>query len=77
MLGAIDGSFSRRPFSNASTLACALPSSRKTSVLPHQIITARSRAVVAAEALDILARLQAMSHLFLPCFTCKPSSRFT
>ena len=77
MLEGIVSSLARRAFSNASMVWCAGDSVMKTSVLPHQIITRRSRFRSALKRRMSSRTCCASSILFAPRFTFGPSSLLT
>ena len=77
MLEGIEASFDASACSKAGIVWCAGPSSRKISVLPHQIITSRSSPCSALNARMSSRTCSASSRLLAPFFTFGPSSRLT
>ena len=76
----LDGMFTSlhsSAFSNASIDWCASDSVMKTSVLPHQIITSRSRPFSCLKRRMSARSCSASSILLAPFLTFGPSRRLT
>ena len=77
MLEEILGSFSSSPFSNLARLEWTSLGFRKTSVLPHQIITRRLRSCIFRNCSMSFMTSRASWRLFLAFLTWRPVSRLT